>query len=146
MDQVVLVWKIISYSKIFWLFQLRLKTDFQNRNREVIRRKFSMTAQTLLNNLLLFNFFPSPGTSRMEGIHNCLKCRSNSGEGIMTLRMLFRKCCFPGDPVFIADGHLWRFAAVLHYESPYHVKRALILAGWLHMLYLIPDTGQGSSL
>lgn len=95
MDQVVLDYKIISYSKILlWLFELRAKTDFQDRNREGIRRKFSVRVQTLLNNLLLFNFLPSPGISKMEGTHNCHKRRSNSGEDIVTLGCCIFPWCF----------------------------------------------------
>lgn len=93
MAQVVLDYKIISYSKIHvWLFKLRPKTDFHDRNSESIRRKFSTKVQTLLNNLLLFNFFPSPGISGMEGTRNCHNCRSSSGEDTVA----WGCCSFPG--------------------------------------------------
>lgn len=149
MAQVVLDYKIISYSKIHvWLFKLRPKTDFHDRNSEGIRRKFSTKVQTLLNNLLLFNFLPSPGISRMEGTRNCRNCRSSSGEDTVA-----RGCCsFPGVWEVLLSGLpcVWQEALLAlcccgergkpvppSANSPSH---------WLQVLFLIPDTGQGSPL
>lgn len=123
MDRVVLDYKIISYSKILlWLSELRLKTDFQDRNREGIMRKFSVKVQTLLNNFLLLSFLPSPGISWVERTCSRRKSRSNAGEDIVTSGC----CSFRGvSAVLLSRGlsvysrwHCGHSAAALPCGSP----------------------------